>query len=121
MTAALGALPGWYSDPSGVASQRYFDGANWTQHTATVLSDTERTDRLSLAVAEAVSRSNARVESQTAFQAVLVYKAPCNHVAWLLAGFFTFGLAWLAWLAAATQQARRLTLRVDPYGLIVWG
>lgn len=27
------AAPGWYPDPTGAPSQRYFDGANWTdQH-----------------------------------------------------------------------------------------
>jgi Domain of unknown function (DUF4352)/Protein of unknown function (DUF2510) len=26
--------PGWYADPSGAASQRYFDGANWTDYSA---------------------------------------------------------------------------------------
>src|SRR5579864_7080806 len=26
--------PGWYPDPSGVPGLRYWDGAQWTQHTA---------------------------------------------------------------------------------------
>lgn len=31
-----GALPppGWHPDPWGLAAQRYWDGASWTQHTA---------------------------------------------------------------------------------------
>jgi hypothetical protein len=26
--------PGWFPDPSGQASQRYWDGTTWTDHTA---------------------------------------------------------------------------------------
>lgn len=26
--------PGWYADPSGYPLQRYFDGVEWTGHTA---------------------------------------------------------------------------------------
>jgi hypothetical protein len=32
-TAAM-APAGWYPDPKGVAAQRYWDGATWTDHTA---------------------------------------------------------------------------------------
>jgi hypothetical protein len=28
----MGASAGWYPDPSGAAGQRYFDGAQWTEH-----------------------------------------------------------------------------------------
>lgn len=28
----MGALPGWYPDPSGTPGQRYFDGTSWTEH-----------------------------------------------------------------------------------------
>jgi hypothetical protein len=31
---AAAAPAGWYPDPHGVAAQRYWDGATWTQHTA---------------------------------------------------------------------------------------
>jgi hypothetical protein len=31
---AAAAPAGWYPDPRGVAAQRYWDGANWTDHTA---------------------------------------------------------------------------------------
>jgi hypothetical protein len=32
--AAQAPPPGWFSDPSGHASQRYWDGTTWTDHTA---------------------------------------------------------------------------------------
>jgi hypothetical protein len=30
----LTARPGWYADPHGSATYRYWDGATWTEHTA---------------------------------------------------------------------------------------
>lgn len=119
MTVMQAPSPGWYPDPSG-AGQRYYDGTGWTGYRT--LSDVERTEVLSAAVAYEVSRRGARVESQTALAAVLVYGSQCNHVAWLLAGLFTCGTAWIAWAVVAfMQHEQRRTLRVDPYGSIVFG
>jgi hypothetical protein len=30
--------PGWYPDPSGIPVQRYFDGQQWTEHAAPLVS-----------------------------------------------------------------------------------
>lgn len=33
MTTTLAPAPGWYPDPAGLVSLRYFDGTSWTPHT----------------------------------------------------------------------------------------
>ena len=49
-TAAPPPLPGWYNDPSGARGQRYFDGANWTEHRAATLSLEQRSELLEEAI-----------------------------------------------------------------------
>jgi cytochrome c-type biogenesis protein CcmH/NrfF len=106
---------------------RYFDGDAWTQHTGEMqplptplMDDAERADRLMMAVAQSV-RYGARVESQTQFQAVLVYGHNVDYVAHLIGVFLTCGL-WLIpmFIVMATQKTeQRVSARVDPYGNIV--
>lgn len=115
------ATAGWYPDPRGVSREQwYWDGITWVSRMPELSTD-DCGMILSEAVAKAVHRGW-RVESQTMYQATLVSGSPCNHVAWLLAGLFTCGIAWIGWLlSAALQHETRTTLRVTSDGQVVWG
>ncbi|MCX2934053.1 hypothetical protein ORI20_27680 [Mycobacterium sp. CVI_P3] len=84
------------------------------------MSDSDRSAVLNAAVAYEVTTYRCRVESQTPFQAVLVYGNDPNHVVWALLSIFTCGLLVIGWIiAAATQRETRRTLSVDPYGQVI--
>lgn len=123
MTALQQALPGWYPEPSGAPGLCYFDGTDWTAYHAAPavpmpISAAERSDRFDMVVAEQVS-AGWRVESRTMYQATFVCGSQPNHVVWCLLTLFSCGLLAFAWLiAAATQRERRMTLLIDPYGVI---
>ena len=118
MTAAA---PGWYPDPSGAPGQRYFDGADWTEARQAaplrpVLPDAERSALLDRAVAEAVARGG-RIESRTAFQAVIVNGKQVNNVLHVLLFLFTCGLWLFVWLFLLVSGGeKRQVLTIDPYG-----
>lgn len=119
MSMTMQADPGWYPDPTGqTGAQWYWDGTTWVSRTEPI-TDGERLDRLAIAVDEHMIHGW-RVETQTLYQATLVSGSRCNHIAWMLAGVFTCGLAWIGWLIAAmTQKETHMTLRIDPYGVVV--
>jgi hypothetical protein len=102
--------------------QRYFDGTDWTQYRAPLISDAERSARLDAAVAHDVSLG-ARVESRSQFQAVLFNGgglSGAGHVVFALLSIFTCGLFLIVWLiTAATSSDRRMTLTVDANGNVI--
>jgi hypothetical protein len=101
--------------------QRYFDGTDWTQHWAPLVSDAEREERLNAAVAYDVALG-AKVESRSRFQAVLLYSSGLGvgHVVFALLSIFTCGLFLIVWaIAAGTSQPRRVTLTVDANGNVI--
>lgn len=112
---------GWYPDPSGSPGQRYFDGFDWTEDRQSapvraVLSDAERSALLDRAVAEAVARGG-RIESRTAFQAVIVNGRQVNNVLHVILTLFSCGLWLLIWLLLlAGGGEKRQVLTIDPYG-----
>jgi Protein of unknown function (DUF2510) len=125
------ASPGWYPDPAGARDQqRYFDGHDWSPLWRPMpqplsldpLSIEERSDRLDLAVADAVRRGG-RVESRSATQAVIVYgKAPSGgvHVIHFLLTLLTFGFWLLVWiLYAMSRHEDRVTVAIDSHGNLV--
>jgi len=91
MTTSPNPTPaGWYPDPSGAPVQRYFDGSDWTQHWAPLVSDAEREEQLNVAVANDVALG-ARVLSRSRFQAVLLYSGGLSgaaHVVFALLSTF---------------------------------
>lgn len=121
MTAALPPA-GWYRDPSGARSQRYFDGSEWTEHYAATLSLEQRTEILE----EAISSHYpwARIESSSPTQAVLFLGGGVSvpaHVVCALLTVLTCGLFGIIWLiAAATSPERRAYVAVDSFGNVTF-
>lgn len=126
--------PGWYPDPSGAPSQRYFDGTDWTMYHApptaapviqapafraekfplasddddesVLFSDAERAERLDTAVAYAVAHGW-RVESRSTTQAVLVSGHDASggvHFIHAMMTLFTFGLWVFVWILYAMSR-----------------
>lgn len=64
--------------------------------------------------------SGGRVESQTAFQAVIVYGQQVNNVLHAILSIFSCGLWVLIWLIllASGGETRRI-IQIDPYGEMV--
>ena len=78
-----------------------------------------RRQALAQAIASAVVAQNARVESQSEFQAVLVTGQPVNHLLHFLIGVFTCGLWWVIWLILAlTGGTKRQLMYVDEWGYV---
>jgi hypothetical protein len=116
---------GWYPDPAGAATQRYFDGRAWTDHyqaTPPRLPAEQRADLLDIALAKQLAATPAaRVESHTANQAVIVWGGPPNHVVHALITIFTCGFWGIVWLIdSMTSHERRVTLMI-PYGNVTRG
>jgi hypothetical protein len=117
------ALPpaGWYPDPSGTPSQRYFDGTDWTDACRDtpqpqVVSDELRSAVLDRAIMMAVSRGG-RVENRSMFQAVIVYGQSANNVLHAVLTLVTCALWLIVWLLILGQSGeRREVLEVDSYG-----
>jgi hypothetical protein len=117
---------GWYPDASGAWGQRWFDGTEWTEQRQVAppsaireSSDGDRAQMLDRIVGDAV-RHGARVESQTEFQAVVVYGKPVNHVLHAILTLFTCALWGVIWIcAAAFGGEKRQVLQVDQYGCLV--
>jgi hypothetical protein len=108
---------GWYPDPGGTG-QRYWNGAEWTGHTA--LTEQQRTAILQRALVE-FAGANSRVAAQSPTSATLIVGEPPNHVAHLLATIFLCGLWLPIWaIIAATNQPRRFTVSVDEQGQVHW-
>lgn len=101
--------PGWYPTPNG---NRYYDGHQW------LLTREDRTDRLDDAV-NAWVRQGARVESKSAFDAVIQTGSEPNHVVHMLAVIFTCGLWLPIWImAAGSTTVQRIRLHVDEQGVV---
>jgi hypothetical protein len=112
------APAGWYPDPHGVASQRYFDGTAWTGHQT--LTEQQRSAILQQ---ELVARTGpgVRVVAQSPTSASVVSGSEANHVVHALLAIFSCGLWLPAWLLfAALQHERRSTVSVDEYGQVIW-
>ena len=74
---------------------------------------------LAQAVASAVVTQNARVESQSDYQAVLVTGHPVNHILHFLISIFTCGLWVFVWLILATTGGtKRQMIYVDEWGYV---
>jgi hypothetical protein len=81
------------------------------------ISPEARKQALAANIASAVAAQNARVESQSDFQAVLITGQPVNHLLHFLIGVFTCGLWWIVWLVLVlTGGAKRHLVQVDEYG-----
>lgn len=79
----------------------------------------QRQASLAQAVGFNVSRG-ARVESQTPYQAVLVFGNRTNHVLHAIITFFTCGIWGFVWLIlGVTNKEQRRVLSVDEYGQIL--
>ena len=79
------------------------------------MSDAVRTGVLDQAVMYAVAQGG-RVESRTAYQAVIVYGQKANHVLHAILTLFTCLLWGIVWLMIGKGNERREVLQVDPYG-----
>lgn len=132
-STAQEAVPGWYDD--GAGRQRWWDGAQWTEHyapqqqvavrafaeTPAVMSIEDRRARLAMAVSQAVNYG-ARVESQTDTTAVLVRGGRPNHVLHLILTLVTFGFWAIVWIIVALASGeKRQMIRVDEYGNVLNG
>ena len=110
------AAPGWYPDPSGAPRAGSDVPA---QHR---LSNKDRAVRLDIAIAEEMGPGG-RVESHTPDQAVIVYGGNdvLLHITFAVLTLFTCGLfvfPWIVW-ANTRPRARRVALRVDPFGNLI--
>lgn len=80
-------------------------------------------DRLQAILGDAIMRQSSlgwRLEWRSDTQAVMSTGGGVNHVAHLLAGALTCGLWIPIWLVLAISgKARRITLTVDPYGMVL--
>lgn len=125
-SAAMGELSpaGWYLDPDGSGGQRYFDGANWTEHrhAPQQLSPEQRAAKLDEFLMTEMRRNpTMRLESRAPTQAVVVTGTNPNHVVHALFTLFSCGFWAIIWgIAAATQKQRRTLMAVDPYGNVSW-
>jgi hypothetical protein len=72
--------PGWFPDPAGVPVQRYWDGAQWTDHTAPL---------------------------DPVKEPVTVVEGP-NHVLHFILTFFTCGAWAFVWLFIALRDKKRV-------------
>jgi hypothetical protein len=86
------------------------------------LSIEQRSDRLDLAVADAVRRGG-RVEFRSTTQAVIVFgkaRSDGMHVVHFLLTLLTFGvwvIIWILW--AMSRHEDRVTVSIDPHGNLV--
>ena len=110
------AAPGWYPDPSGAP------GAGSDVPAQHRLSNKDRAVRLEIAIAEEMGPGG-RLESHTPNHAVIVYGGNyvLLHITFAVLTLFTCGLfvfPWIVW-ANTRPRARRVALRVDPYGNVI--
>jgi hypothetical protein len=91
--------PGWYPDPSGKPGQRYFDGANWTEHF------TPHIDASGPELMYGMERAPVAMRQPTA-----VVEGP-NHALHAVLTLLTFwacgGWAWV-WLIVALSNKKRV-------------
>lgn len=108
---------GWYTDPYTLG-QRWWDGQQWTEYT--LLGREDRQDRLDTALAGLLAQGG-RIESRTAYQAVVLAGRDTNHTVHVILSVCTCGLWLPIWLlAAGTSSVRRVTVFVDPYGAVTY-
>ena len=81
------------------------------------MANDERREKQANAVAREVASSDARVESDADYQAVLVEGRRVNHLLHFFIGLFTCGWWWLVWLFLGIAGGeRRYIVRTDEYG-----
>jgi hypothetical protein len=62
---------------------------------------------------------DARIESQSDSQAVVVFGRTPNHILHFLIGLFTLGVWWIVWLIIAlTHRERKRVITVNEHGAI---
>jgi len=113
------SAPGWYPNPAGHGGLRYFDGDDWTEHETPLMADAERAKHLAQTVTIEASRG-ARIESHTAFSAVVVFPAQQpNHALHFVLCLLTCWMWALVWMAVSGgKPERRFLIRIDEYGLV---
>ena len=111
-------MPGWYPDPGG-RGQRYFDGAEWTEHRADLatLSPQQRVELLD----RVLISTHCRVLSRSATMASVTLGSPVNHILHAILTLFMCGLWLPVWaLVAATGREKHFTITIDEYGMVQW-
>ena len=125
------APAGWHPDTQRPGFDRYWDGNVWTEqwrptsgHTPGLTGGVERKtaeERKAILAQQmqGLVAQGRRVESQSDFQAVLVYGKPINHTLQLILTLVTCLLWGLVWLVLAlTGGERREMVVVDEFGLV---
>lgn len=127
-TFSIMSNAGWYDD--GAGRQRWWDGAQWTEHYAPQ-QQTQAVAQVAPQYAAIQSTSMAqtvasyvhagwRVESQGAGYAVVVWGNRPNHILHLILTLVTFGFWAIVWLIIGiSSRETRKTIQVDGYGNVV--
>lgn len=118
---------GWYPDPTGGPSLRYWNGQAWTADyapmpqpppvvEARMLYEPQRASSFDQELMAVVARGG-RVEARTPTSAVVVTGKPINHVLHLLITVLLCGLWLPVWIVmAASGGEKRTTVSVDEAG-----
>lgn len=120
---------GWYLDPSGGPSLRYWDGRTWTADCASMprpapivdsrgLSEPQRAAALDQELMAMMARGG-RVEGRMPTSAIVVTGEPVNHVLHLLVTVLLCGFWLPAWIIIALNGGEsRVMVSVDENGYL---